>query len=200
MLQERARSDRGNTKLSSSVEVLDIVRDDEFRLSGDSQFEHHIITWIAEAGPPEVKNVLVTGLAAEVVDEVGNMLSGLADGTVSEQNRFVLDDQRNGDHQLEQTMWNQAKSFERSARARSPTSDKNGGIKDHTHRCMVSLVIPPSSEKPGAHRLHLAPGGCSMVAVLAATESAHKWLLAGTETRAQMVKFAGRAQCGSGVR
>lgn len=133
-LQESAWSDGGYAKLRGSREVFEIVSHEEFGLSRNGELEDHVIAGVGEAGTPEVKDLLMMGLSAEVIDQVGHMLGSLPGGAVPKQDGFVFEDERHGQDEIEQAVRNEAENLERSPGARAPASDKDGGIEDEAHQ------------------------------------------------------------------
>ena len=68
------------------------MSDEEFGLSRNGELEDHVIAGVGEAGTPEVKDLLMMGLSAEVIDQVGHMLGSLPGGAVPKQDGFVFED------------------------------------------------------------------------------------------------------------
>jgi hypothetical protein len=111
-LQKHARGNWGHAELNTGGKVLEIVSHYNRRLRSNGQLEDHVIAGIAQTRSPKVEDLLVMSLGAQIVHEIRDVLGSLTVSSVSKQDRFVLNDQRNRHCQLEQPIRDETEDLE----------------------------------------------------------------------------------------
>ena len=72
------------------------MRDDRARLAGNSDLRNHVVIGIAQQRSPEKEDLLLCANEAQVVKERGNVLAPSRGLGITQKDRLILNDQRNG--------------------------------------------------------------------------------------------------------
>ena len=90
-----------NTKVGSSREILQVVRDDRVGTTRDRKLCHHIVVRISKQRTPQEEDVLFVRNETQVVNEGGSVGRPAGREKVAQQCGLILDDQGNRHGDLE---------------------------------------------------------------------------------------------------